>query len=173
MITSVAHLLSTSWHWSNIKNVKNVKDILQEMWEIENRVNCNHLVHWAWPSSDAPMGCLPVTCQVPIIANIILWLHSGDTLHIVHMLTECESDKVSFSCNWYNLSKVSNLLFFAVKLEDLEWTMEKCSWWAFWAIIHATSFHLLSHGRGWRSLQRWLLASWILACHCSCLDEKH
>ena len=47
-------------------------------------------------SSDVPMGCLPVTCLGPIIANIILCLHSGDTLHIA---TEGRGLRNRVNCN--------------------------------------------------------------------------
>ena len=73
---------------------------------VRDRVDCNHLVHeHNQPSSDVPMGCLPVTCQVPTIANITLdTLATPYTLHTCYQSqeeieTQYGSDMVSFICN--------------------------------------------------------------------------
>ncbi len=61
------------------------------------------------------MGCLPVTCQVPTIANItlvMLWNHSTHCTHAISLKdigeieTQHGSDMVSISCNLDNVSKV-------------------------------------------------------------------
>ena len=102
---------------------------------LRGRVNCSLLVHWAWPSSDILKGCLLSNAKF-LPWQTLLWLHSGDTLHIAHIymladwmkgIGEIETYMVSFSCNWNNPSRVKVTLSY-LWLCVLLCTLKHLSW---------------------------------------------